>query len=88
MNKLAKSIAAVALILAVANPVYARINPDIVDNVRSAAGANSNISVVVLGGTVTMFGYVESVAELLAIEKAAKDNGATEVLNGVETTNQ
>lgn len=87
MKSLTKSIAAVALILAISAPAFAKIDPNIVENVRSAAGANSNISVVVLGGTVSMFGYVEGNEELQAIEKVAKNNGAVEVLNGVLTTN-
>ena len=87
MNLLTKFSTTAALIFAITAPAQARISPDLVENVRSAAGANSNISVVVLGGTVTMFGYVEDFDDLQAIEQAAKDNGAEEVLNGVQTTN-
>lgn len=87
MKLITKTIASTALIFAIAAPAYAKIDPNLVENVRSVAGANSNISVVVLGNSVTMFGYVESRDYLLAIERAAKDNGAYEVLNGVETTN-
>jgi len=87
MKLFAKTIATSALLLTVAAPGYAKVDPDLVENVRSAAGDNSNVSVVVLGDTVTMFGYVEDTDDLLAIERAAKDNGAGEVLNGVETLN-
>ena len=83
MNTLKKSIAASALIFAIAGPASAAVSSDISKDVNLAAGSGANVLVDVDGNTVTLTGYVEDTYALQQIETAAKENGATEVNNFV-----
>lgn len=73
-----------ALALLVAGSASAAIYPDLERDVRSAAGANSNVLTSIEGDTVILRGFVANKSAYLAIEQAARDNGAEIVINGVQ----
>ena len=83
MKTLTKTIAASALIFAIAGPASAAVSSDIGKDVNLAAGSGANVRVDVEGSTVTLNGYVEDTFALQQIETAAKENGADEVINNV-----
>lgn len=81
MKTLSKTIAATALIFAMAAPASASVSEDVYFGVRVASGPDSDVSVAVDGSTVTMTGTVRDAQALEAIEAAARQEGATEVNN-------
>lgn len=87
MKYLQKTLIASALALAAAGSASAMISSDLEGAVRSAAGSESNVNVFVDGSTVTLTGYVEDLYSLNAIERAADNAGADEVINNVLRTN-
>ena len=84
MKNFTKMITASALIFAIAAPATAAVSPNLNRDVQFAAGANSAVITTVQGDTVTLRGHVEDQLVFRAIEKAAKDNGAKTVINGVQ----
>lgn len=87
MKTFTKAIAAASLILVVAAPASAMLSSDIKSDVRSAAGSNSNVNVLIDGTTVTLTGYVEDAYALQAIAQAASTDGVDTVINNVLRTN-
>jgi len=87
MKFIAKSIAASALILAIAAPASAMVSPQLKQDVLSAAGSSSNVNVFVDGDTVTLTGYVEDAYTLSQVMRAANGEGVSKVINNVFRTN-
>lgn len=83
MNTFTKIVTASALLLAIAAPASAIVNPDLGKDIRAAAGGNSSISVRVNGESVTVYGVVTDGTAIQKIEQAALDNGAESVNNYV-----
>ena len=59
------------------------LNPKIGFHISLAAGSGSNVRTHIKGDTVTLWGYVEDTYALAAIERTARNNGATKVYNYV-----
>ncbi len=87
MKTLNKALIATALTALIAGPAAAMVSPDLETDVLSAAGAGSNVNVIVDGDTVTLTGYVEDAYSLTAIEQAADVEGVETVINNVFRTN-
>jgi len=87
MKFIAQSIAASALILAIAAPASAMVSPQLKQDVLSAAGANSNVHVFVNGDTVTLTGYVEDSYALAKAEQAAHAEGVNKVISNLFRSN-
>jgi len=83
MKYITYTLAASTLLLALAAPASAAINPNIAIDVRAAAGANSQVNTVIEGDTVVLYGHVEDAYALNQIEQAAKANGAERIINSV-----
>jgi len=86
MKFITKSIAATALVFAIAAPASAMVSPNLKNDVLAAAGSNSNVNVFIDGSTVTLTGYVEDAYALTAIERVAKAEGVDRVINNVFRT--
>jgi len=87
MKLFTKSIAATALILAIAAPASAMVSPQLKQDIISAAGSGSNINVIVDGDTVTLTGYVEDAYALSQAMQAADREGVSKVINNLFRTN-
>jgi len=86
MKFIAKSIAASALILAIAAPASAMVSPQLKQDILAAAGSASNVNVFVEGDTVTLTGYVEDAYALSQVTQAANGEGVNRVINNVFRT--
>jgi len=87
MKLFTKSIAATALVLAIAAPASAMVSPQLKQDIVSAAGSNSNVQVLVDGATVTVTGYVEDSYALSQVLQAADADGVDRVISNVFRTN-
>jgi len=87
MKFITKSIAATALVFAIAAPASAMISPNLKQDILAAAGSNSNVQVAIDGDTVKLTGYVEDSYSLAAIERTAKAEGVDRVISNVFRTN-
>ena len=88
MNFITRSIAASALTLAIAAPAAAAINvKELRQDIRRAAGPNSNVSVVVKGDTITVYGFVEDRLNWSRIDRIARATGSKDVRNSVVRRN-
>ncbi len=87
MKLITKTIAMSALLVAFAGPASAMVSSSLSHDVRSAAGANSNINVIVDGDKVTLTGYAEDLYAVAKAEAAAKNAGADLIVNNIFRTN-
>ncbi len=87
MKLLTKSIAISTLILAIAGPASAMVSPNLAHDVRSAAGANSNVHVTIDGDTVTLTGYAEDSYAVAQAVSAAEGDGVAKVVNHLFRSN-
>jgi len=87
MKIIAKSIAATALVLAIAAPASAMVSPQLKQNIISAAGSGSNVNVIVNGDTVTLSGYVEDAYAFSQVMRAADSEGVSKVISNIVRTN-
>ncbi len=87
MKFITKTIATSALVLALTGTASAMVSPNLSQDVRSAAGANSNVQVLVDGDTVTLTGYVEDSYALSQAMRAADADGVDKVINNLLRTN-
>ena len=69
MKALTKTIAASALIFAIAGPASVAVSDNIGQEVKQVAGSGSNVFVNVDGNTVTLTGYVEDTFALQQINR-------------------
>lgn len=83
MKIIAYAIAASTFVLAMTVPASAEINPNIDDEIRAAAGADSRVRTLVEGETVLLFGHVNDAYTLNQISRTARANGAETVINSV-----
>ncbi len=86
MKFITKTAAATALIVAFVAPASAMVSPNLAQDVRSAAGANSNVHVSVDGDIVTLTGYAEDSYAVAQAGAAAKADGV-QVINNLFRTN-
>lgn len=87
MRSSTKYLIAAAISFVISAPVMAEVNASIGQEVQAAAGSNGNVRVTIDGDTVTLHGYVEDERSMHRIEQAAKNNGASRVINSVLKTN-
>ena len=85
MKFISQTIAASVLVFA--GSASAMVSPDLAREVRSAAGANSNVRVCIEGDTVTLSGYAEDLYAVGLAESAARSAGAVKVINRIGRTN-
>ena len=83
MKTLNNTIAAAALLFAIAGNASAAVNSTLERDVQWAAGGNSNITYEIDGDTITLSGQVENERILNNIIKAAEANGARAVVDNV-----
>ncbi len=87
MKLMTKTLATSALLIAFAAPASAMVSSSLSQDVRSAVGSNSNVSVIIDGDKVTLTGYAEDSYAIAQAEIAAKGAGASEVVNNIFRTN-
>ncbi len=87
MKLFTNTIAATTLVLAITGTASAMVSPDLAQDVKFAAGANSNINVLIDGDTVTLTGYVEDFHALAKAEQAASGAGVDKVINNLIRSN-
>ncbi len=81
MKLLTNTLTASALLLAIGSTATAAVSPNIVQEVRAAAGSASQLNVIVNDTTVTLTGYAEDGYSLNQATRVARENGAEKVLN-------
>lgn len=86
MKFITKTLAASALVIAIAAPAIAAPVSSVSDfrrDIRTAAGPSSNVTVVIRGDTVTLYGFVEGSQDLNRVNQVARKSGYTDIRNSI-----
>jgi len=87
MSIITKSFIASALVFVLATPASAEVSGQTRLSIMAAAGSSGSVYVKQRGGTLSVFGNVESAYQLAAIRRAAKNSGAERVVIRVRSQN-